>query len=111
MTDAALRRAKKRLAVEKHLSSRRADATMDGAGKNRGKGESLRQLARFAAGVDMRRLPAEIVDKAKACLLYAMGVGAAGLRLPQARQVAPAIAAMRRACSRTPDLGSCPASY
>ncbi len=65
---------------------------MDGAGKNRGEGESLRQLARFAAGADVGRLPAEIVDKAKACLLYAMGVGAAGLRLPQARQAAAAVA-------------------
>ncbi len=65
---------------------------MDGADKILKKGETLRELARFAADIDLRRLPAEIVEKAKACLLYAAAVGIAGLRMPQARQAAAAVA-------------------
>ena len=55
-------------------------------------GEALRALAHFSAGVDTRTLPPAVVDKAKACLLYALAVGAAGMRAPQAAQAARAVA-------------------
>jgi 2-methylcitrate dehydratase PrpD len=63
---------------------------LESAALNPGKGDGLRALARFAAGADVRRMPAEVVEKARALLLYAMAVGFAGLRLPQARQSAAA---------------------
>jgi 2-methylcitrate dehydratase PrpD len=56
-------------------------------------GENLLALARFAAGLDRSRLPPAIIVKAKACLLYALAVGAAGLRSEQARQVVEAFPA------------------
>ena len=51
-------------------------------------GEGLRALAAFAAAADIRKLPAPVVDKAKACLLYAMAVGFACMRTKQAAQAA-----------------------
>lgn len=65
---------------------------VDSADKTLKKGAALRELARFAAEVELRTLPAEIEEKAKACLLYAMAVGIAGLRMPQARQATAAVA-------------------
>lgn len=50
----------------------------------------LSALGRFAAEIDLARLPAAIVEKAKACLLYAMAVGLAGMRSRQAREAAEA---------------------
>jgi 2-methylcitrate dehydratase PrpD len=55
-------------------------------------GEGLRALAGFAAGTDVRDLPPEVVEKAKACLLYAMAVGIACMRANQPAQAARAIA-------------------
>lgn len=52
--------------------------------------QALRALAQFAALADPRTMPAAVVEKAKACLLYAMAVGAAGVRAAQARQAADA---------------------
>jgi 2-methylcitrate dehydratase PrpD len=46
------------------------------------------QLAHFAARTDIREFPAHVVEKAKACLLYAAAVGIACLRSPQAAQAA-----------------------
>ena len=51
-------------------------------------GHGLRALARFAASVDARTLPADVVEKARSCLLYAMAVGVASLRAPQPAQAA-----------------------
>ena len=51
----------------------------------------LDDLARFAAAVDARTLPAGVVDKARACLLYGLAVGAAGVRGAQAQQAAQAV--------------------
>jgi 2-methylcitrate dehydratase PrpD len=56
-------------------------------------GEGLLALARFTSDLEFSRLPPAIVVKAKACLLYALTVGAAGLRAEQARQVVEAFAA------------------
>ncbi len=56
-------------------------------------GEGLRALARFAAQTDARNLPPEIVEKGKACLLYAMAVGVACMRVGQPAQAAHAAAA------------------
>ena len=55
-------------------------------------GDGLRELARFAARTDMRALPPEVVDKGKACLLYAMAVGVACMRVEQPAQSARAVA-------------------
>ena len=49
-------------------------------------------LARFAARTDARELPAQTLQKAKACLLYGMAVGIAGMRSNQAAQAARAVA-------------------
>lgn len=49
-------------------------------------------LARFASRTDARELPAPILQKAKACLLYGMAVGLAGMRTGQAAQAARAVA-------------------
>ncbi len=54
-------------------------------------GEGLDALARFAAGSDVRQLPPPVIDKAKACLLYAIAVGLACMR---ADQPAKAVRAM-----------------
>jgi len=53
-------------------------------------GEALLELARFAATVDVRQVTPQVADKARACLLYAMAVGAASTRAPQAAQAAAA---------------------
>jgi len=53
--------------------------------------EALEQLAAFSASTDTRRLPADVVEKASACLLYAAAVGIAGTRLPQPRIAAEAM--------------------
>lgn len=55
-------------------------------------GEGLRALAAFAAAVDIRNLRPPVVDKAKACLLYALAVGFACMRTKQPEQAARAIA-------------------
>ena len=55
-------------------------------------GDGLRELARFAARTDVRTLPPEVVDKGKACLLYAMAVGSACMRVKQPAQAAVATA-------------------
>jgi 2-methylcitrate dehydratase PrpD len=47
----------------------------------------LDELARFAVSL---RPPPAIVDQAKACILYGLAVGAAGIRAPQAAQAARA---------------------
>ena len=56
-------------------------------------GEGLRALAAFAAAADIAKLPPSVVEKAKACLLYAMAVGFACLRTKQAAQAVQAIGA------------------
>jgi 2-methylcitrate dehydratase PrpD len=53
-------------------------------------GEGLRELARFAARIDARTLPPEVVEKGKACLLYGMAVGSACMRVDQPAQAARA---------------------
>ena len=55
------------------------------------KGDGLRALAGFAAASDTRRLPSEVVEKAKACLLYGMAVGIACMRVKQPAQAAQAV--------------------
>ena len=55
-------------------------------------GNGLRELARFAAESDSRRLPAEIVEKARACLLYGMAVGVACMGVKQPAQAVRAVA-------------------
>lgn len=35
----------------------------------------VRALAEFASGLDMERLPPEVVEKARCCLLYGLGIG------------------------------------
>lgn len=50
------------------------------------------ELARFSARIDARGLPANVLQKAKACLLYGMAVGIACMRTHQAAQAARAIA-------------------
>ena len=55
-------------------------------------GEGLRALAAFAAAADIHTLPRPVVDKAKACLLYAMAVGFACPRTGQAQQAVRAVA-------------------
>ncbi len=52
--------------------------------------EAFSELAHFCARTDVRELPAAVVQKAKACLLYAASVGIACLRTPQAAQAAAA---------------------
>ena len=49
-------------------------------------------LARFAARTEVKALPPAVVAKAKACLLYAIAVGTAGIRGKQAAQAALATA-------------------
>ncbi len=39
----------------------------------------LRRLAEFASGVEVRALPAAVLEKAKACLLYGLAVGVASV--------------------------------
>ena len=51
----------------------------------------LAKLGRFAAEIASERLPPDVVQKAKACLLYALAVGIASLRAPQPAQAARAI--------------------
>ena len=55
-------------------------------------GEGLRALARFAARTEARTLPADVVEKSKACLLYGMAVGVACMRVAQPALAARAIA-------------------
>ena len=55
------------------------------------KGDGLRALAGFAAGSDTSRLPSEVVEKARACLLYGMAVGTACMRVKQPAQAAKAV--------------------
>lgn len=49
-------------------------------------GGGLRALGRFAARIEAQQLPAVVVQKAKACLLYAMAVGLASMRTRQANE-------------------------
>ncbi len=51
----------------------------------------LARLGRFTATVACERLPQNIVQKAKACLLYGLAVGIASVRAPQPRQAAQAV--------------------
>src|SRR5687768_5949361 len=68
------------------------------------------QLARFAARSDVRELPAQVVEKAKACLLYAVAVGIACLRSPQAAQAAAASPAGTGKATRFVDDKKCDAA-
>ena len=52
---------------------------------------SLQRLAAFAAALDARDLPAEVLDKAKACLLYGLAVGVAAARTDAPARVARAL--------------------
>ena len=61
-------------------------------GRNAATGEGLRALAQFTAEARLERFPAEIVEKARACLLYAIAVGVAGMRVPQPAQAVRAVA-------------------
>jgi 2-methylcitrate dehydratase PrpD len=54
--------------------------------------EALSSLARFAARTDARTLPAQIVLKAKACLLYGVAVGIACMHTRQPAQAVQAFA-------------------
>lgn len=51
----------------------------------------LPRLGRFAAEAACERLPQDVVQKARACLLYALAVGIASVRAPQPRAAARAI--------------------
>ena len=53
--------------------------------------EILARLGRFIAAAACEQLPQDIVQKAKACLLYGLAVGVASVRAPQPRQAARAI--------------------
>jgi 2-methylcitrate dehydratase PrpD len=55
------------------------------------KGEGLKLLARFASGVDLKAMPSDIVEKAKACLLYGLAVGVASMETRPARLAAAAL--------------------
>lgn len=65
--------------------------------------EGLNELARFAASADCDRLPVEIVDKAAACLLYAMAVAVASMRAVAPRQAALALPACGNGATRYHD--------
>lgn len=54
--------------------------------------EAFCELARFSARTDARALPAAVVQKAKACVLYGMAVGIGCMRTGQAAQAARAAA-------------------
>lgn len=53
--------------------------------------EILSGLGRFVAAAAYEQLPPDIVQKAKACLLYGLAIGIAAVRAPQPRQAARAI--------------------
>ena len=54
--------------------------------------KAFSELARFAARTDARELPAAVVRKAKACVLYGIAVGIGCMRTGQAAQAARAAA-------------------
>lgn len=54
-------------------------------------GESLKLLARFSSSIDVTAMPPDIVEKAKACLLYGMAVGVAAIETKPARGAAAAL--------------------
>lgn len=55
------------------------------------KRSALHELASFAAAIDVRHLPPDVVAKAKACLLYGAAVGIAGVRTLQPVQAVAAL--------------------
>ena len=73
-------------------------------------GNALRELARFAARADARDLPAPVAEKAKACLLYALAVGAGGMRAVQPACAAVAQRATGGGSTRFFDGASCDAA-
>lgn len=54
--------------------------------------EAISELAHFSARTDVRELPAGVVQKARACVLYGMAVGIGSMRTGQAAQAARAAA-------------------
>jgi 2-methylcitrate dehydratase PrpD len=72
-------------------------------------GEPLRALARFAAQVDARSLPPGLIEKSNACLLYALAVGAAGMRAKQPAQAVHASAESEGSATRFFDGARCDA--
>ena len=54
-------------------------------------GESLRLLARFSSAIEIKAMPPDIVEKAKACLLYGLAVGVASKDTKPARLAASAL--------------------
>jgi 2-methylcitrate dehydratase PrpD len=72
--------------------------------------DAFRELARFSAHTDARKLPVEVMQKAKACLLYAVAVGIACMRAPQARQAAAASAGDAGEATRFFDDAKCDAA-
>jgi 2-methylcitrate dehydratase PrpD len=70
-------------------------------------GEALRALAGYAAELDARRAPRQAAEAGRACLLYALAVGAACLRAPQAVQAAAAVVAAPGTATRFFDDSAC----
>lgn len=70
-------------------------------------GEALRELAQFAAALDALRLPPEVTEKTKACVLYALAVGIACMRAPQASQAVHAAAGSVGKATRLFDDAKC----
>lgn len=73
-------------------------------------GEALRALGRYGAQLDAGTLPGPLVDKANACLLYGLAVGAAGMRAKQPAQAARALPPGEGSATRFFDDARCDAA-
>jgi 2-methylcitrate dehydratase PrpD len=71
---------------------------------------AFRELASFSSRTDAGQLPLEVVEKAKACLLYAVAVGMACMRAPQSSQAAQAAAGSVGKATRFFDDAKCDAA-
>lgn len=54
-------------------------------------GDGLKLLARFSSGIEATAMPPDIVERAKACLLYGLAVGVASMETRPARLAASAL--------------------
>src|SRR5262245_51974426 len=66
--------------------------------------EPLRVLARFSSNVELSSLPKTVIDKARALLLYAVGVGMASVDAPG---LTATVAALRREYGTDSDEATC----
>ncbi len=66
--------------------------------------DPLRTLARFASGVTLESLPTSVVEKARAVLLYGVGVGMASVDAPG---LAGTVAALRAEYGSSSDAATC----